>query len=920
MVVALVVPWVLFCGPVPFGRVFLDGDNLIQNFPLRVLVGQDLHHGVLPLFNPYLFSGTPLLGGFNAGAAYPGTWLFAVLPSQTAWSVNLALVYDVALVGTYWFLRRQPVSSTAATFGAVVFAFAGYMSAQIVHIDLIEGASWLPWMLVAVHALTTAPAPDAAPGRVRRRRRWGAGLLAVAGGCSMLAGGPEAFIDGAVLVVVYLVVRVVDRRLLARRNRRWSLPALAALAGGAVGAAGLGAAQFVPGLAFLGQSQRSAGTFAFFSSGSLPARTLPLLAAPFLEGTNQSTASYAGEYNFPEVTSYVGILALIAAFALLARGWRRRPEAREWRVWYVVLGVGFLSALGGSTPFGHLLFAIPIVRDQRLLNRNLLLVDFALAMLAAWLVHLLLEPRPAGPEPAGRTGGRPPDRLGTALTCVPLALSTVACVLLWTVPARVVADLGGQFTVSHDALRDLALVATAELMVAAAATGAVLGADRMSATTLRRVLTVVVVVDLTFFTALVLHPPTTRTVAHARGPLAREFSSLTGDGRFIIYDPDQFQTDDLYQLGQTDLNVIRHQASAQGYAALVDNGYYDATGAHYQEDLDPRTLDGPVWDELNTRVLLSLPSYFVTPDGSGPTATQFPGSTTSPEDAAPGPLALPAGATHRWYLGGVLTATRGTIPASGPGGTDLRVGVVTPAGATTWLAGGSVATDGTGTTSFTLPAPRAIAGVVAENRSGATVRLAAPTLVTEEDGGISLDGRLQGTVTSPHWVYTGTLGAFGVFRNPQARGWAWAESTDGGPAPAGTTIHAPAPGPAGGQRVTVGSVGPVVLVRSVAWSTGWHATAQRLGPDGTPAGPPTDVPVVARGTVQQVTLTGGGTVVVTFRYRSAAAVAGIAVSGASAVALVAWSAAEIVGVRRRRRRGPVKPDRGDRRPRRPAGR
>ena len=78
----------------------------------------------------------------------------AVVPLFPAWALTLAITYDVALAGMYVFLRRQGVSSTAATFGAVTFAFAGYMTAQIVHVDLITGTSWLPWMLVAVHGLT----------------------------------------------------------------------------------------------------------------------------------------------------------------------------------------------------------------------------------------------------------------------------------------------------------------------------------------------------------------------------------------------------------------------------------------------------------------------------------------------------------------------------------------------------------------------------------------------------------------------------------------------------------------------------------------------------------------------------------------------------------------------------------------------
>ena len=70
------------------------------------------------------------------------------------------------------------------------------MSAQIVHIDLIEGAAWLPWMLLAVHGLTDAGAPGAptrhrragsAGGPVRRGgRRWVV-LLAVSLGLTLLS-------------------------------------------------------------------------------------------------------------------------------------------------------------------------------------------------------------------------------------------------------------------------------------------------------------------------------------------------------------------------------------------------------------------------------------------------------------------------------------------------------------------------------------------------------------------------------------------------------------------------------------------------------------------------------------------------------------------------------------------------------------
>jgi hypothetical protein len=137
------------------------------------------------------------------------------------------------------------------------------------------------------------------------------------------------------------------------------------------GGVALGTAQWLPGLLFLSQSQRSSASYSYFTSGSLDNRLLTLVASPFVLGTNQGwPGPYSGSYNFPEVTSYVGILALIAGCTLLLKRWRTRPEARQWWVWYVILVIGLLSALGTETPFAHLMYLIPGVSSERLLNRT----------------------------------------------------------------------------------------------------------------------------------------------------------------------------------------------------------------------------------------------------------------------------------------------------------------------------------------------------------------------------------------------------------------------------------------------------------------------------------------------------------------------------------------------------------------------
>src|SRR5580693_5831371 len=80
VVFLLALPVVVFVLPALFGHPAVAGDNQIQNYPLRVLSGQMLRSGHMPLWDPWIWSGTALLGGLNAGALYPGAWLYAVRP------------------------------------------------------------------------------------------------------------------------------------------------------------------------------------------------------------------------------------------------------------------------------------------------------------------------------------------------------------------------------------------------------------------------------------------------------------------------------------------------------------------------------------------------------------------------------------------------------------------------------------------------------------------------------------------------------------------------------------------------------------------------------------------------------------------------------------------------------------------------
>ncbi|HMG64099.1 MAG TPA: hypothetical protein VK599_14220, partial [Streptosporangiaceae bacterium] len=647
VILLVALPALVFGVPALLGHAVLPGDDLTQNFPLRVLAGHQLRSGQLPLYNPYVWSGAPLLGGWNAGAAYPLTALFAVLPATAAWTLNMIITWAVAGVGMLFFLRALRLATGPAALGALSFAFAGAMSAQVSHFGLVAGMSWVPLQLLGVLRLSQARSPAS-------RLGWIA-VLAGGIGLTILAGEPRAIADAGVIVLIYAAWRI------ARLGRR-CVPAALSVAAAALLGVALGAVQWLPGLAAVGASQRGGASMYLFNSGSLPAKWLLLMLVPDLMGGSGSLGqpAFFSHYNLTEVTGYVGILPLVAAIVLVGRV-RLRPRPPEWVIWHVLALAGVVLALGGNTPVGHLLFHLPFFGDQRLQSRNILVTDLALAVLLAyWADHPLSE---RSQRFLRASAHRWLDREVLLGVLAPLAMIGVvvlglawsAGLLRWLGVSPAAASAGGRLK---------------PWLVPYALTGAgaiafVIFGRRLRPKLRARWLGGFVAADLIIFTLLAVvavlpglgssaraataaapRPPGQSAPASAaavRAAAVRPIAALGYPGRFAVYDPDQVAARELTLLGAPDLNVLSGTPSVQGYTSLVDGRYAAATGSHQatgegQDALDPEAVGNGTLDQLNTSVLLTVPAYLVTPAGTGPAAGES-GSGGGGSGPAAGPPA-----------------------------------------------------------------------------------------------------------------------------------------------------------------------------------------------------------------------------------------------------------------------------------------
>src|ERR1700750_2878120 len=83
LAVALV-PLFYFLPAVLNREVLGPDDGLLQNVPFRVAAFQILRSGNLPLWDPYIFSGMPLLATAQVGILYPLNWFFLTFSAATA--------------------------------------------------------------------------------------------------------------------------------------------------------------------------------------------------------------------------------------------------------------------------------------------------------------------------------------------------------------------------------------------------------------------------------------------------------------------------------------------------------------------------------------------------------------------------------------------------------------------------------------------------------------------------------------------------------------------------------------------------------------------------------------------------------------------------------------------------------------------
>jgi hypothetical protein len=362
----------VFFYPATIGEIMLaPGDGWSQILGIRILVGEVIKNGQLPLWNPYIFCGMPLMAALQPGALYPPTWLFAIFSPKAAMNWMVITTYHVALIGAYLYARRIGCNRAGSMIAGVAFAFGGYMTAHLGHTNRVAAAAWLPWVVLAVEELY-----------LNARWRWFAlGALFIA--LQFLAGEPQMSCYTAMVAGSYGLFSLKLREERERRGR-FLFSSFAMSVCGVL----LSAILLLPGRELLQQGERAALTYEYFADFSFPPQHLFQIIFPYFFGGGGALGSYSigywGKWNTTETASYVGMLAMLFGLIVLIGQFTQKRHNRLVWFWVGCAAMAVLLALGYYMPFSihRLLYYVPVYNLFRASGRHMLEFDFAVGVLA----------------------------------------------------------------------------------------------------------------------------------------------------------------------------------------------------------------------------------------------------------------------------------------------------------------------------------------------------------------------------------------------------------------------------------------------------------------------------------------------------------------------------------------------------------
>jgi len=355
--------------------VYPAPDIFYSTYIERTLFSQSIiDYKSLPLWNPYVFSGSPFLGNPTSAMFYPLNLLFLLLPINAAFGYLFTI--DSFLIGifTYLYARIIKIDEFGSLISAVTIMFSGPLTASVFagHPILSDTFIWFPLALLFFELML-----------VKKRL-----IFVLMAGLTItlmfFAGAPQIAVYEIFSLLIYFLLRSISEVKNIREFLKLSILPLLAIGIGVL----MATVQLLPNLEFSRLSQRGSNgiPYAFASDFSLHPYQILSFVFPYFFGSPLN-GTYWAKGNFWELNGYIGILPLIfAALSLFSK------KNKYVFIFFITGLFAILYALGKySYVFPFFFNYVPGFNNFRVPGRFLFVYAFSFSILSGIGANFLIS-------------------------------------------------------------------------------------------------------------------------------------------------------------------------------------------------------------------------------------------------------------------------------------------------------------------------------------------------------------------------------------------------------------------------------------------------------------------------------------------------------------------------------------------------
>lgn len=346
-------------GSIPHKAQYFD--VVRELYPWKTLVIQQLKTGQIPLWNPYNFSGAPLMANYQSQTWYPLSFVYFILPQPIAWSMLVIAQILLGMIFMYLFAHSIGLSQPAAVLAAILFNLSSFSTVWLEFNTVWHTILWIPFILYLFER------------RLKTPPRFFTLLFVFSLFSSITAGHPQDFINCLIFISIYIAARLLFLDSITIKEKFSIIFELSILGITSFFTAGV---QILPTVALFQASSRVPHDVPFIINNMLiQLWQLPIAIISDFFG-NPATRTYTLPDTYINKSLSIGTVGFFLAIISL---WSKKTYHCK----FFIALAGLLLVLATNNPISQLVYHYPIpLLSTGTPTRNLFIYIFCVSILA----------------------------------------------------------------------------------------------------------------------------------------------------------------------------------------------------------------------------------------------------------------------------------------------------------------------------------------------------------------------------------------------------------------------------------------------------------------------------------------------------------------------------------------------------------